>query len=523
MASTARPGRSAQPGLPAHFRDEPEFVADNYFLLIVGVMLASLAVLLDTTITIVAVPHMQASLGASPDTITWVLTSYIIASAVFMPITGWLSDRIGQRNLFILAVSGFIGASMLCGAAQNLQEIVLFRAIQGFGGAFIMPLGQAVMLDATRPSRRSQIMALWGIGVVMGPVLGPVLGGFLTENWNWRWVFYVNLPVGGVAIALLLAQLPHRPKLRRPFDIVGFLLVGTALAALQLMLDRGPRLDWFDSYEIWIWCGLAISALWMAVIHLFTAEHPLFDRHLFADVNLMTAVVFIFIVGMILFSSMALLPTLLQDIIGYGVIETGMMLAMRGIGVLMSMQVASFLVRREVDARIMVGAGFLGCALSLYMMSAWSLAIKPWDVALPGLVQGLGVGLVFIPLNVSAFATLPSRLRTDASSLMNLFRSIGSSLGISVLTAVLSRNWQVSHADLAAHIDAATGAVINLSAVSRLQPVGGALMSFVDGEINRQAALIAYIDDFHVMMIMALCTAPLVLLMKKPPHHITGA
>jgi DHA2 family multidrug resistance protein len=507
MASTA-----AASGLPSHFRDEPEFVADNYFLLIIGVLLASLAVLLDTTITIVAVPHMQASLGASPDTITW----------VFMPITGWLSDHIGQRPLFIMAVTGFIGASMLCGIAQNLQEIVLFRAIQGLGGAFIMPLGQTVMLDATRPSKRAQIMALWGVGVVMGPVLGPVLGGILTENWNWRWVFYVNLPVGGVAIALLLAQLPHRPKLHRPFDLVGFLLVGAALAAMQLMLDRGPRLDWFDSLEIWLWCGIALSASWMATIHMFTVEHPLFDRRLFADVNLMTAVVFMFIVGMILFSSMALLPTLLQDIIGYGVIETGMMLAMRGIGVLMSMQVATFFVRREVDSRIMVGIGFLGCAVSLYMMSQWSLAIKPWNVALPGLVQGLAVGLVFIPLNVSAYATLPSRLRTDASSLMNLFRSIGSSLGISVLTAILARNWQVSHSDLAAHIDAGTGGMIDLSAVARLQPVGEALMSFVDGEINRQAAIIAYIDDFHIMMIMALATAPLVLLMKKPPHHITG-
>ena len=522
MASAARPQRHGGPGLPGQFRDEPEFVADNYFLLIFGVMLASLTVLLDTTITIVAVPHMTSSLGASIDTITWVLTSYIIASAVFMPITGWLSDHIGQRRLFILAVTSFITSSMLCGAAQNLQEMVLFRAIQGLGGGFIMPLGQAIMLDATRPSRRSNIMALWGVGVVMGPVLGPVLGGFLTENWSWRWVFYVNLPIGGVAIAILLAQLPHRPKRHRPFDMVGFLLVGAALAALQLMLDRGPRLDWFDSLEIWLWLLIALSASWMAAIHMFTAEHPLFDRHLFADVNLLTAVFFMFIAGMILFASMALLPNLLQDIMGYSVIETGKLLAARGIGVLMSMQIASFFVRRQVDTKVMVGGGFLVCSVSLYLMSSWTLEIAPWDVALPGLIQGLGIGFVFIPLNTSAFATLPPRLRTDASSLMNLFRSIGSSLGISVLTAILAYNLQASHADLAAHINAGTGSVVDLGEVARLQPVGDAVISFVNGMINRQAALIAYIDDFHVMMILTLCTAPLVLFIRKPPHHYMG-
>jgi len=516
MASAAPAGKPSGPSA-AMLRDEPEVVVGNYPLLILGVMLASLIQLLDTTITIVAIPHMQASLGASAETITWVLTSYIIASAVAMPITGWLAGRIGSRRLFIWSVSGFIAASMLCGMAQNLEEMVLFRALQGVAGAFIAPLGQSAMLDATRPSRRSQIMTVWGMGVVLGPVLGPVIGGFLTENWNWRWVFYVNLPLGLAALALLLAQLPKREEVRRPFDLAGFAFIGITLAALQLMLDRGPRLDWFDSTEIWIYAGVTLSAAWMALIHLTTARNPLFDRALFRDVNLVTAMLVIFVAGAILFSSMALLPSLLQDVMGYGVVETGMMLAMRGIGVMLSMQLAGILLRVGADTRVLVGVGFSITAYSLHMMSRWSLDITPWDVAMPGLIQGLGIGLVFIPLNTSAFATLAPHLRTDASSLMNLFRSIGSSLGVAVLTAILTRNLQIAHADIGANITESSASMIDLSALDRYGNLGGAALSIADGMVNRQAAIIAYTDDFWAMMWLALAIVPLVLLMRKPP------
>lgn len=515
MASTAVAGE-------VPFRDEPEVVAKNYPLLVTGVMLASLIQLLDTTITIVAVPHMQATLNASPESITWVLTSYIIATAVAMPITGWLAGRIGARRLFIWSVSGFIIASMLCGMAQNLEEMVLFRALQGVAGAFIAPLSQSAILDATRPSRRAQIMTVWGVGVVMGPVLGPIIGGFLTENWNWRWVFFVNLPIGLAALAILLAQLPRRPLVKRKFDLTGFALIGIALASLQLMLDRGHRLDWFDSLEIWIWCGLSVSAAWMGVVHFATARNPLFERALFRDFNLLTGLFFIFIAGTILFSSMALLPTLLQDILGYGVVETGLLLAMRGIGVICSMQVAALLMRFGADTRALIGTGFMITGLSLYMMSRWNLDIQPWDIALPGLVQGLGIGLVFIPLNTSAFATLAPHLRTDASSLMNLFRNIGSSLGIAVLTAILASNMQVAHEDIGASLTAFSSGFVDLTALDRYQDVGGAALSLANAEVTRQAAMIAYIDDFHAMMWLTFCTMPLVLFIRRPPKQLLG-
>jgi len=517
MASAA-----AGPAPRPAFRDEPEIVAGNYPLLVIGVMLASMIQVLDTTITIVAVPHMQSTLGASPETITWVLTSYIIATAVCMPITGWLSNKIGSRVLFLWSVGGFIVASMLCGMAQNLEQMVLFRALQGVAGAFISPLSQSAMLDATKPSKRGQIMALWGMGVIIGPILGPVLGGLLTENWNWRWVFYVNLPLGIAAFALLWTQLPRHAVPVRRFDLAGFLLIGITLASLQLMLDRGHQLDWFDSKEIWLYAGIAASAGWMGLVHLATARQPLFDRALFRDPNLIAAMFFIFVIGLVLFASMALLPTLLQDILGYGVVETGGLLAMRGIGVLVSMQLASQLMRLGFDTRVLVSAGFAIAGYSLYMMSGWNLDIGHWDIALPGLIQGLGVGLVFIPLNTTAFATLAPQFRTDASSLMNLFRNIGSSLGVAVLTALLASNIQASHADLGANITANTTDFIDVSALDRYQDLGGALFGIVDGMINRQAAMIAYVDDFHVMMWLTWIAAPLVFLMRKPPKNAMG-
>ncbi|RZA14451.1 MAG: MFS transporter, partial [Proteobacteria bacterium] len=357
---------------------------------------------------------------------------------------------------------------------------------------------------------------------VMGPVLGPIIGGFLTENWDWRWVFFVNLPIGLVALAILLAQLPKRPLVKRKFDLTGFALIGIALTSLQLMLDRGHRLDWFDSLEIWIWCGMAISAAWMGLVHLATGKNPLFDRALFRDFNLLTGLFFIFIAGTILFSSMALLPTLLQDILGYGVVETGLMLAMRGIGVMLSMQVAGLLMRFGADTRMLIGTGFGITGLSLYMMSRWSLDIQPWDIAMPGLVQGLGIGLVFIPLNTSAFATLAPHLRTDASSLMNLFRNIGSSLGIAVLTALLASNMQVAHADIGSSLTAVSSGLSDLTALDRYQDLGGAALSMANNEVTRQAAMIAYIDDFYAMMWLTFCTMPLVLFIRRPPKQLMG-
>ena len=521
MASAAQPA-------PLPLRDVAALPVANQPLLIVGVMLASLLQVLDTTIANVAIPHMQASLGATVDTVTWVLTSYIIASAVAMPITGWLADRVGARRLFIGAVAAFIATSALCGVAQNLEEMVLFRALQGIAGAFIAPLSQSFLLDSSKPSKHPQMMAIWGMGIMIGPILGPVLGGYLTEYWNWRFVFYVNVPVGILALVILLATLPSRGQRRRSFDLFGFAAIAIGLSALQLLLDRGQQVGWFDALEIWLYAGVFASAVWVVIVHFATARNPLLERALFADRNFVIALAFMLAIGMVLFANMALLPPMLQHLFGYSVIDTGLVLMPRGVGILISMQLAGLLTRKGVDARYLVTVGFLITAGSLWEMAGWSLAVDRFHIVMSGAIQGLGIGLVFIPLQTVAFATLPPHLRTDGSSMLNLLRSVGSSIGISIATVMLTRNTQTSHADLAQHVTSATVNGFDLAQLDRFQTYGDTALTIADLEIQRQAAMIAYIDDYWMMMWMSLAAIPLVLLMRSntgpsgssgPPAH----
>ena len=520
MASAASESRRGAPANAAprqltHADDEATLPVPNPLLVAIGVMLASLIQILDTTIANVAIPHMQSTLGATSDEISWVLTSYIVAVAVAMPITGWLADRVGSRRLFLASVVGFVVSSMLCGMAQNVTQMVLFRALQGATGAFIAPLSQAAMIDTNKPSRQSQMMAVWGMGIMAGPILGPILGGYLTENWNWRAVFYVNVPLGAISLAILAATLPSRALVRRKFDGLGFVLIALALTSLQLLLDRGNHIDWFQSVEAWIYVTVFLSAVWIAVIHFATAREPLFNRHLFTNPNFVFGLVFSLVMGVVMFATMALLPPMLQRLFGYGVIDTGETMMPRGVGTLLSMQFSGYILRKGFEPRILIATGFSIAAFSLWEMASWSLQTDYPHIATSGFIQGIGMGLVFIPLNASAFATLPPMLRTDGSSLLNLSRSIGSSVGISIVTLLLARNLQVSHADLAAHVTASFTSVLDFSTVDRFQSMGEAALRMIDGEVNRQAAMIAYIDDFWLMTWLTLGAAPLVVFMKK--------
>lgn len=516
MASVASQSAAAPPaGAAPALADEAALPTRNTLIVVIGIMTASLLQILDTTIANVAIPHMQASLGATPDEISWVLTSYIVASAVAMPMTGWLADRVGSRRLFILSTTGFVVASMLCGMAQNISEMVLFRALQGAAGAFIAPLSQSAMLDVSKPSRQSQMMAIWGMGIMIGPILGPIIGGTLTENWNWRWVFYVNVPLGALALFILIARLPSRPIARRRFDMFGFSMIAIAIGGLQLLLDRGNQLDWFDSVEIWIYAVAIVSAVWVGAIHFTTTTKPtLFNPALFANRNFLVTMFFMIGLGMVMFATMALLPPMLQRLFGYSVVDTGWVLMPRGLGTLISMQLSSVLLRLGVDARKLVMTGFLLATVSFWQMSGWSLEVDTTYFVISGFIQGLGMGLCFIPLNTVAFATLAPTLRTEGSSLLNLFRSLGASVGISITTALLARNLQQSHSDLSSHVTASVTDLVDFSAIDRFQRLGTTALSMVDAEVNRQAAMIAYIDNFHLMMWLSLAATPLALLLR---------
>jgi DHA2 family multidrug resistance protein len=475
-------------------------------------MAASIMQVLDVTIANVALPHMQTSLSATFDTITWVLTSYIIATAVAIPITGWLADQIGHRNLFLWSVGGFILTSMACGAATNLPEMVAFRFLQGVSAAFIGPLSQAALLDINPPKKHAKAMTIWGMGVMIGPILGPILGGWLTENANWRWVFYVNVPVGIITFGLLWALLPTKQTLRRKFDLFGFTTLALGLVSFQLMLDRGGHQDWFESTEIWIEGALSIAFLWMFTIHTFSAKNALFDRELLSDRNLVTSVIFMALMGLMLYTNMSLLPPLLQHLLGYPVLDTGTILAMRGIGIMISMGLTGPLIGR-VDNRILIASGLAITAVSLWQMANWSIDMGRMPLITTGLLQGFSFGLVFIPLNTIAFSTLAPHHRTNASSLLNLSRNVAASAGISIFTALLSRNTQISHSDLASHITD-TSRFVNPNVIERFGASGEAVLKMLDLEINRQASMIAYLNDFWAMMWLTLLTIPLVFLIR---------
>ena len=498
--------------------DTPATPVAHRGILSVAVMLATIMQILDTTIANVALPHMQTSLGATADSITWVLTSYIVASAIAIPVTGWLADRFGSRTLFLAAVTGFVLSSMLCGIANSLGAMVGFRILQGISAAFINPLSQTVMMDINPPSRQARAMAVWGMGVMVGPILGPMLGGWLTENFDWRWCFYVNVPFGIVTLALLWWLLPAKPLNARRFDIFGFALLALGVASFQIMLDRGQQEDWLQSPEILAEGAVAIAAFWMWGVHMLTAKRPMFERSLLLNRNMLTGMFFMLVIGVIMFATMALLPPMLQRIWNYPVIDAGLLLAPRGLGVLATMWVAGRLIGK-VDPRLLVGSGLAIAALSLWEMTSWSLGMDWRWIVFSGAVQGLGMGLVFMPLNLTAFATLEPRHRTDGASLLNLFRSIGASAGISVVTTFLARNLQTSHADLGAHITSSSLPNIDLSTATRFGPYGDTAISLIDAEINRQALFIAYLDDFKLMAIVTLIAIPLVVLLKRPPKR----
>jgi len=486
----------------------------RHALVTTGVILGMLMSVLDATIANVALPHMQTSLSATRETINWVLTSYIVASAIAIPITGWLADKVGRKRLFIWSVIAFTAASMLCAVAQNLAEMVMFRAIQGVAGAFIVPLAQATLFDINPREKHGSAMALFGAGVMIGPIMGPVLGGWLTDTYDWRWVFLINLPVGALAVLLMGRFMPKIPKVSRRFDLFGFAMLAIGLTALQLMLDRGEQLDWFSSWEIRVELGLAIAGFWMFFVHMFTARQPLFDRAMFADRNFSAGLMFMGMLGVMMFAGLALLPPLLQTLLGYSVLQSGFLTAPRGIGTLVSMLVVGRLTSR-VDARLLVLAGLLLLSFSLWQMSGFSLEMDRRPVLVSGLVQGLALGLIFVPLNTVAFGTLDAKFRTTAAALFNLSRSIGGSIGISIMTLMLARNIQVSHSDLASHITQSSLPPVNPVITQGLPPVTETALMMMDAEINRQALMIAYIDDFRFMMFLTLCVVPLLLLLRK--------
>ncbi len=481
----------------------------------VCVMLATIMQALDTTIANVALPYMQGTLAASQDQINWVLTSYIVAAAIMTPPTGWLARRFGRKRLFLVAVTGFTIASLMCGAAQTLTQMVLFRLLQGMFGAALVPLSQAVLLDTYPREQQGQAMAIWGMGIMVGPILGPTLGGWLTENYNWRWVFYINLPVGILAATGMIFFLTEsaRDRLSR-LDWFGFATLSLAIGALQLMLDRGEQLDWFGSAEIVAEAIAMGLAFYLFVVHTVTAEKPFVSPALFRDRNFAVALVCIFVVGIVLLATLALLTPFLQNVMGYPVVTAGLVMGPRGIGTMVAMMMVGRLIGK-IDPRYLIITGMILTAWALYDMTGFTADVSERTIAITGLLQGFGLGLIFVPLSTVAFSTLPATLRTEATGLFNLMRNIGSSIGIAVVSSLLVSGRQANHADIVTHVTPFNRLFQDPDIMRFWNPLTAAGRAALDDEITRQATVIAFIDDFKLMMITALVAIPLVFLLRR--------
>jgi len=482
----------------------------------ISIMLATIMQALDTTIANVALPHMQGELSATQDQISWVLTSYIIAAAVMTAPTGVLAAKLGRKKLFLGSVIGFTIASMLCGIAQSLPEMVLFRLLQGVFGAGLVPLSQAILLDINPPKDHGKAMAMWGVGVMLGPILGPTIGGWLTESYNWRWVFFINLPIGIMAASGILAFLPEtKIDKSRKFDILGFVFLSMFLCGIQLMLDRGQTKDWFSEPEIVVEGLIAATAFYLFIVHILTAQKPFIDPGMFKDSNYSFCLIFIFIIGIILLSTMALLPPYLENLMGYPVATTGIVLAPRGIGTMAAMMLVGRLLGK-IDVRLIILTGLLLTAYSLYRMSLFNLDISEGILTQTGLIQGFGMGFVFVPLSTIAYATLPGHYRNDATAIFSLVRNIGSSIGISIMTALLAQFIQTNHAELGARLQPGrfSQAALNIIPGVQFNSFSSAAMSYVDAIVNQQAAAISYLNDFRIMMFVVLAAVPLLPLLK---------
>jgi DHA2 family multidrug resistance protein len=485
-------------------------------LITVSVMLATIMQALDTTIANVALPHMQGSMSATQEQMSWVLTSYIVASAIFIPLTGFLTAKLGRKRIFIMAVIGFTLASMLCGAAQNLEQIVVFRFLQGVFGASLVPLSQSVLLDTYPQEKHGTAMAMWGVGVMIGPILGPSLGGWLTEYYSWRWVFYINLPLGLLTWFGLAAYIKETPiDQERKFDWLGFVFLSISLGALQMMLDRGESLDWFRSPEVVIEACLACLAFYLFLAHILTFSNPFIEPSLFKDRNFSLGLVIIFVVGIILLATMALLPPFMQGLMGYPIIDIGFLLAPRGVGTMLAMVIVGKYSNR-LDGRYLIATGLLLTALSLYMMTGFTSEIAGSAIVLTGVIQGFGLGFIFPPLTTITFTTLEARYRNDGTALFSLMRNLGSSIGISIVMAYLIEKTQTNHSIFADQIHIFSQPLqqaIQNKLIDIQSPEGLALINAL---VTKEAATLAYLHDFRLMMYISLAALPLILLLRKP-------
>ena len=482
-------------------------------LITLFLLVAAFMTQLDATIANVALPHMQASTSASREQITWVLTSYIIMAAMFTPLSGWLATRFGQKRVMAASVLGFTAASMLCGMAANFEQLIAFRLLQGMMGAALLPISQAIMLDINPPERHGSAMALWGMGAVLGPIIGPVLGGFLTDYLTWRWVFFINLPFGllsGAGLLLVMREIPSDKPMH--LDLIGFGLLALSVGSLQLVLDRGQLLDWYESREIWAETVVGATAFYLFIVHSFTARHPFVNLGLFRDSNYLLGNFYAFVLGGMLYGTMALTPPLLAELMGYPVKLIGLVSAPRGLAMMVAMLVAGRLMGK-VDSRIMIVTGLILSAISMKIMSGMSLEMDSWLIISAGVVHGLGAAIMFVPVATVVFMTIPQKHRNEAAAVSSLIRNMSGAIWISILHTMTIRNAATVQSRLVETVRP-DNPVLALKAPD-MDFGSSSMMAGMDVEVFRQAMMVSYVDTFWILAVACIVVAPLVIFLRR--------
>jgi MFS transporter, DHA2 family, multidrug resistance protein len=505
----------------------PEPRQVNPWIVAIAVMFATFMEVLDTTVVNVSLPHIAGSLTATIEESTWVLTSYLVANAIILPLTGWLARYFGRKRLLMASVMGFTAASFLCGLAPNLQTLVFFRIIQGATGGAMQPLSQAVLLEAFPPHERGKAMGFWGLGIVTAPILGPVIGGWLTDAYSWRWVFYINIPVG--VASLVMTQLfifdpSYMKRESESIDYWGIGLLALWIGALQVMLDLGQREDWFQSNFITLLSVVALTGLIAFVIRELNVEHPVVDLRVFKVRTFATGVFLMTTLGFVLYGSLVLLPIMLQTLLGYPPVQAGLAMAPRGIGSFLGMPIIGFLIAK-LDSRRLVAGGLIAGGLTLIWLGHLNLNAGYWDIFWPQFFQGLGLSMVFVPLTTISMDPIPRERMGNATSLFNLMRNLGGGVGIATTTTLLARRSQATAAILGANVTAYNPASRSAFAATReafiragSDPVTATTRAYaaMSGMVHRQATMVAFVEIFTLLGMIFLFLVPLVFLMKRP-------
>jgi DHA2 family multidrug resistance protein len=503
----------------------------NPWMIAASVMLATFMVVLDSSVANVALPHIAGTLSASTDESTWVLTSYLVSNAIMLPAAGWIARRIGRKRLLLISILIFTAASLLCGMALSMPMLILARVLQGIGGGGMQPLAQSILLESFPPRLHGTAMAVYGVGVIVAPVIGPTLGGWITDSYSWRWIFYINLPIGILALFMVNLFVEDPPYLRKAIkgaiDFLGFGLLALWLGSLQLVLDKGQEADWFSS--TWVCWTAAISTLALAglIVRELTDREPIVQLRVFRDRNFAMGTLITCIYGFVLYASTAMLPLFLQTMLSYSALQSGLSVSPRGLGAMVSMIAAGFLVR-YIDARLLMAFGFALLSYSTWMFGQINLAIGMSSVIVPNVFSGFAMGFIFVPLTTVTLSRLRKQEMGNATGIYNLMRNIGGSIGIASITTMLVRGAQTHQNYLAANADAGnpvTGALVRglqtrlfsqgADIVTAHQKALGALYR----SVQQQSALMAYMDNFRLMAFLAFACIPLLLLLNKINRH----